>query len=527
MLELAFRTMSWAWAVELFAAGGEDDHTPWLVDLLLSLDRQLTHVGQNLSQYFSPNTHLLGEALALYTVSAAFPELRRSQTRVEGGRNVLSREIDRQVRPDGGHAELSAHYHRYTTDFYLLALMVARSTGDAAAPAFERVARALAAYLRTLADDRGRLPLIGDDDGGQMFRFGNPSPADSAPTLGVAAALLADTSLAVGPPSQDEYWIRGRQPDGALTSARSGPAPWGSRVMRDSGYFVSRTADGGHLIFDAGPHGFLNGGHAHADALSIVLNVGGEPVLVDPGTGSYTMDAALRDRFRSSRMHNTLVLDGRDHASPKGPFHWQSRADAQFLVVRTTPQFDFAVASHRGYEPGRHMRAVAALHGLGWLVVDRIGPGAHVIADTWWHLHPSWRAELQDGVVMLTNAAGIHLAFASTAPTIAVLDAADVATVAPEYGRFEPSLTIRASQSGAGPFDIAAFIPATAALSGSVSLVQANAPAADGGWSFSAFEIRAAGRELRLTVAFPTDQAQPDATNWPPPCIDELRLCVE
>lgn len=528
MLELAFRTMSWTWAVELFAAGGEHDDTPWLVDLLLSMDRQLTHVGENLSQYFSPNTHLLGEALALYAVSAAFPELRHSRTRMDEGRNVLLREIERQVRPDGGHAELSAHYHRYTTDFYLLALMVARSSGDEAAPAFERVSRSLAAYLRTIADDRGRLPLIGDDDGGQAFRFGSPMPADASPTLGIAATLLNDASLAVGPPSTEEYWILG------TSTARSGrtlapgaTAPWPSRVLRDSGYFVSRTADGGQLIFEAGPHGFLNGGHAHADALSVVLTVGSEPLFVDPGTGGYTMDAALRDRFRSSRMHNTLVLDGRDHASPKGPFHWASRADAHFLVARTAPGLDFAVAAHHGYDPGRHMRAVVALHGLGWLVVDRIGPAARVVADAWWHLHPSWRAELRDGVVALRNAGGTRLAFASTAPDVAVLDDPGVATVAPEYGRIESSLTIRASRSGAGPFDIAGFIPATAALSAGVSIRQTAAPAPEGPWMFSAFEIRAGSRELRLALAFPAEPTQPDVANWPLPCIDELRVCVE
>ena len=130
---------------------------------------------------------------------------------------------------------------------------------------------------------------------------------------------------------------------------RPRPSPWPSRLLRDSGYFVSRMAGGGHLVFDAGPHGFLNGGHAHADALAVVLTAGGEPVLVDPGTATYTMDAAARDRFRSSRMHNTLVLDGAEHARPDGPFHWQSRADARFLVARTGADFDFAVGTHDGH----------------------------------------------------------------------------------------------------------------------------------------------------------------------------------
>jgi hypothetical protein len=529
MLELAFRSMFWTWAVEFFAAGGDNDETPWLVDLLLSMDRQLTHVGQNLSQYFSPNTHLLGEGLALYATSAAFPELRRSEGRVAQGRNILVREIEQQVRPDGGHAELSAHYHRYTTDFYLLALMVARSTGDvAAAAAFDRAARGLAHYLRTMADDRGRLPLIGDDDGGQVFRFAAAAPADASPTLQVAAALLEDPTLAVGRLTQEVCWILGRVPGSGDSTARDRtPAPWGSRVLRDSGYFVSRTADGGHLVFDAGPHGFLNGGHAHADALSVVLSVGGEPLFVDPGTATYTMDPVVRNRFRSSRMHNTLVLDGRDHADPKGPFHWHSRADARFLVARTGPGLDFAVATHDGYERGRHMRAVVAIHGLGWVVVDRVGPGGRTDADTWWHLHPSWRAEVRGRIARLTTAAGSHLAFASTADELVVVDDPELAAFAPQYGRVEPSLTIRASRSGPGPFAIAAFVPASAVLSEPASIAETAAPEPEGQWTFRAFLVQAGAKELRLVIAFPADEAQQDGANWPQPCIEELRLCVE
>ena len=51
----------------------------------------------------------------------------------------------------------------------------------------------------------------------------------------------------------------------------------------------------------------MNAGHAHADALSLTLGRGPVPVLIDPGTGSYTFDARLRDRFRSTAMHNTLL----------------------------------------------------------------------------------------------------------------------------------------------------------------------------------------------------------------------------
>ena len=504
MLELAFRAMSWTWAVEFFADGADADTTPWLVDLLVSLDRQLTHVQHNLSSYFSPNTHLSGEALALYAVSTAFPELRRSRARASAGRNVLLREATSQVRADGGHAELSAHYHRYSTDFYLLALIVARASGDAAAERFEQSARKQAEYLRTIADDTGRLPLLGDDDGGQLFRFGALAPADASVSLGVAASLLGDERLTVTPASEQAWWILGRPADSS-----AGPrAPWPSRVLPDSGYVVSRTTDGSHLIFDAGPHGFLNGGHAHSDALAVVLTVAGVPLLVDPGTATYTMDAAARDRFRSSRMHNTLVLDGQDHARPSGPFHWSTRADARLLVARTGPVSDFAVGTHDAYGAGRHMRAVLALHGIGWLIVDRVATDQRTEAQAWWHLHPQWRASVVSaGTVELDHSGGLRLGLVTTADDIALADEPDFRAYSPEYGRIELATTVVARHTGAQPFVIGTFIPATASGSDPLSITLEG----------SAFVIRAGKEMLHVTVEFAGAEAQP--SEWPQPCI--------
>src|SRR5262249_3374208 len=89
MLQLGLRSLSWRWAVRFFAAESRSDDEPWTVDLLIGLDRQLTHVERNLSYYFSPNTHLLGEALALYVAGRTLPELTRSSRWETVGRRVL------------------------------------------------------------------------------------------------------------------------------------------------------------------------------------------------------------------------------------------------------------------------------------------------------------------------------------------------------------------------------------------------------------------------------------------------------
>jgi hypothetical protein len=531
MLELAFRTISWTWAVEFFARGADDDEEPWLIDLFASLDRQLTHVAENLSVYFSPNTHLLGEALALYAVSLGFPELRRSAARVTTGRDVLLQEADRQIRGDGGHVEQSPHYHRYSTDFYLLACMMARAADDSAAAAFDRTAHRQAAYLRTIANDEGRLPTIGDDDGGRLFRFDARSSWNAASTLSAAAALLSDPSLTVRPPDPEVCWILGERPDISLGERA---IAWPSHLLADSGYFVSRRRSD-HLVFDAGPHGFLNGGHAHSDALSLVLTVDRRPLLVDAGTATYTMDRAVRDRFRSARVHNTVVLDGVDPSQPAGPFQWRTRRDARFLVARTGRDHDFAVGALAG--PAiRHMRAVLTLHGTGWLIVDRIPRPDAGSVEVWWHVHSDWRVREIDHGVDLSHVSGAHLGMAFTGADVMVTRDPEIAAFCSEYGRIDLGTAVRLSRADRGPFTMATFVPVTLGLNEPLCIREVDADTRLGnGWRPVAFAIDAGRTEILATLAFPDDpQAQP-LEDWPQPCIEPGRasapkvmtLCAE
>jgi hypothetical protein len=496
MLELAFRAISWTWAIEFFCHGEQADREPWLVDLLIALDRQLQHVANNLSRSFSPNTHLSGEALALYVVSQALPELRRSRERVELGRQVLVAEASKQIRADGGHVELSAHYHRYSTDFYLLALLVARASGDPAAQVFEHAARAQAEYLRTISDDRGQLPLIGDDDGGQLSGWCGTRPADASVTLGIAAGALHNAALAVTRASEEVYWWLDEAGDIQDLRAR---APWPSTLLEASGYFVSRTPAGDHLIFDAGPHGFLNGGHAHSDALSVLLSVRGRPLLIDSGTATYTIDPHLRTRFRATRMHNTVVVGGRDHAEPRGPFHWLQHPDARFLFARTGAAVDFAEGTHDAYTPTRHVRSVLALHGTGWIVVDHVFGDEEVEAEAWWHVHPAWSSSLE-----------CTLAFSERARR---MDESDWSVYAPEYGRLEHAPAIRIVKRGRPPFAFAAFIPSDApcAVPPAVTpiAVELTPPA---GWMGSAFHITG---PVDLTILLATRAACDGRTDGP------------
>jgi hypothetical protein len=433
---------------------------PWLVDMFVALDRQLTHVEHHLSRYFSPNTHLTGEALALYVAGTALPELAASERWRSTGRRVLLDEIDRQIAADGGHAERSTHYQRYTLDFYLLALRTARIAGDTGADTrFAEAAMRLAAFTQVVADDEGRLPLIGDDDGGMLWPLRGRACNDVRDSLSVAAALLDRPDLAPWGVMEEAAWIAG--PESVLTS-RTLPllhAPH-SRALVETGYFVARDGAGAHAVFDAGAHGYMNGGHAHADALSLTLSLDGKPLLIDPGTSAYTVNPAVRDRLRSTASHNTMTVGGRAQSVPSGPFHWRTRTDARMREWRHNPAFDWVEACHDGYAPLQHRRTLLRA-GSGWIVVDEIlGAGRHGAAAHW-HFDPAWTVTRETGRLRALHQDGSVAWLAHDAGEATLHrgdDAAGLGWFAPVYGTLLPSPTARVSLDGDLPLALITWI---------------------------------------------------------------------
>jgi hypothetical protein len=235
-----------------------------------------------------------------------------------------------------------------------------------------------------------------------------------------------------------------------------------SRTLAQTGYVVVRDRLATHAVIDVGPHGYQNAGHAHADALALTLSLQGRPLLIDPGTFTYTMDSRLRDHFRSSLSHNTVSIHGRSNAAPAGPFHWQTRADATLHAARHNEAFDWIEASH-GSVPGvRHRRTLFRSSGLGWVIADEMLGAGPVTASAHWHFHPGWdvscenpqalRVVHHDGTTawLLHEADGVLLARGDAD--------SGLGWHSPVYGVREPTWTARITRTTAAPFAMATWI---------------------------------------------------------------------
>ena len=127
-LEVAFRAMAWLWAAHLAGAAGRDRPAFW-AEVTRWLMLHGSHLERYLSTYFSPNTHLTGEALGLLYLGCRLDETPTTRRWRDTGWRILTQQLERQVHPDGAYFEQTTWYQRYTVDFYLHALLLATEAG--------------------------------------------------------------------------------------------------------------------------------------------------------------------------------------------------------------------------------------------------------------------------------------------------------------------------------------------------------------------------------------------------------------
>ena len=178
---------------------------------------------------------------------------------------------------------------------------------------------------------------------------------------------------------------------------------------------------GDSLIVDCGPIGpDYQPGHAHCDTLSFELCVGGSRVVVDSGVYDYEV-GPMRDYARSTRAHNTVMVDGVEQSEIWGGFRVARRARP--LCAQLSEWQDGQLrfrGAHDGYHRiggGVNHEREFAIQQIGrWEISDRItGRGQHRI-ESFIHFHPScavqelsgndWRITVAGGPILKLSVYG-------------------------------------------------------------------------------------------------------------------------
>jgi Heparinase II/III-like protein/Heparinase II/III N-terminus len=393
-LEVGYRSLSWIWTFFLLQESPlftTELRQQWHDALGLSG----RHIETYLSTYFSPNTHLLGEALALLFIGTLFPALQSSAHWRRRGWDILQREAAIQVREDGFYFEQSTYYHVYALDIFLHARILAGLNGVEISSGFDQIVQRMLNALCLLG--RAGVPAsFGDDDGGRLFDPRRNRVEHMLDPLATGAALYqrGDLKFVAGGPREETLWLLGVKGLAQFDSLPSAEPSAGSTALLDSGiYLMANEKSRQQLLIDAGPLGAGSGGHGHADALSVCLVQDGRGLLIDPGTFEYVGNSGERARLRGTGAHNTMRVDGVDQAEGAGPFSWQNFPRVTVERWITGQQFDLFQGSHDGYSrlpsPVIHRRWVFHRKGEFWMVRDLAeGRGSHQL-DIAWHLGPA------------------------------------------------------------------------------------------------------------------------------------------
>lgn len=339
--------------------------------ILQSVVHQAVALQQRLEFHLLGN-HLLENAITLCWLGTSL-EGPMADGLLREGSALLRQELREQVLDDGTHFERSPMYQSLLAEALLRLATVASfrteglatQVGSSAAAAGRQMARS----LRRLSHPDGDLVLFNDCALGHAAR----------------AAALQERFPDLVPP--------GGHP------VADANVPW---QLPHAGILGWNDGAGTALVYDVGPIGpRYQPGHGHADTLGFELCLRGERLITD--TGVYTYESgSVRAFDRSTRAHNTIELDGRDHAELWAAFRCGQRPRNTERGVENRGDKS---ALRGAYIFGDHLRF---LHRRS-LEIDRAGvaiedeiqaPGQH-IARIRLHLAP--------GIDAVPGEAGLHL----------------------------------------------------------------------------------------------------------------------
>jgi hypothetical protein len=339
-MEVAIRLIAWILAFQFFRGSAlfrRQIGNSFIKSIFHHADFIINHLQTTWDT--APNNHLIAESVGLVVVGAVFPEFNAATTWLETGLRILKEQASIQTHQDGVNKEQSTGYHRFITELFLVVVGLSHHGVLAHESIFEDTLKRMLDYIFFTLTPIGTVPMWGDSDYGRALGLGQGKDIwDFRPLLSTGAALFdrAEWKFVSRQFDEEAFWLLGSE--GLVAWERIKPL-LPARVSHSfphAGIYIIRDTweeDSDVAIFRCGSFGLGGEGHcahSHCDLLSLVLWIGGKPVLVDSGT--YIYYGQWRDYFRLTSAHNTLMVDGYEQAQPLFRFGWKDVPQAELLA---------------------------------------------------------------------------------------------------------------------------------------------------------------------------------------------------
>jgi hypothetical protein len=471
-MDVAIRVVNWLWTVAL-VADSTAVSDQFLVDFIASMLAHGRYLRSNLEVMpdGTRTNHYIADLVGLLYLGLTLKELDVAREWGSFAIRELEAEMERQVLPDGVNFESSIPYHRLVAEMFLSSALLAKHHGVAFAPSFLERLRRMMDFTTAYTKPNGLAPQAGDADDGRLHVLsghGRVDPRDHRHLLAAASMLFCrdDWYQAAGPRWVEALWLGGasreRNPPACSSSSPE------SAAFKDGGFYFLRKDDD-FVMLTAGSVGTGGlGNHKHNDLLAIEVHLGGEDILIDPGTYLYTPQPEARNAFRSTRAHTTVMVDGVEQNTIPAESLFSLHSDAcPSLVEWTTGARETTIiAEHDGYRrlpaPVIHRRLVTLSGGGAVTIEDTLvavssGAAAHDLAWTF-AFAPGCRVSSTSNGWSVVTGRGRNVTL--TAPRdagglpIPIVSAIEAGSVSPSYGVAVQATVLRWRWRGPLPMSV-------------------------------------------------------------------------
>jgi hypothetical protein len=240
---------------------------------------------ENISKITS--NHFSANIAGLYVSLKHLPLSGHGMRSLDFSRRELEAEIAKQTLTDGWNFELSSCYHRLVFEFFFYSYLI--SSPREFSEEYKKTLSLQCRVLNSLVKPSGDIIQIGDNDSGHFIV---PTGLKYLGSTWMGNSLKVFNNI-LGYQNNDQCFYIYNQAGVYI-------------VSKADFYFCIKSGTKGQRWF---------GGHSHNDTFSFEIQYKGSDIVVDPGTGTYTSDAVVRNLFRSNSVHNSIYWDDIEESS--------------------------------------------------------------------------------------------------------------------------------------------------------------------------------------------------------------------
>lgn len=302
------------------------------------------------------NNHLTSNAKALIWSGVILKGYHDSDKWFKKGYKIFKKRVRDEIQSDGFQNENSSSYHMVTIQDYLETILLLKANDKKVPEGLLDILEKMFEALQSILKPDGSIPLLNDS----ITNY----PMNASELMAVGALIFNKSDFKWSfKESEMNYlaWIFGNEGLEDFISLPKIEPDYKSVALKDTGFYVMKNGWDEHstyLLFncsDISPRHCP--GHGHADALSFELYAKGQTIMMDPGVYSYH-DKKYRYYFKSTKNHNTVIVDGKDQSEILGSFRFGKIAEIKPLNWIKSVESDLVSAQHNGYKDVIHKRSI-------------------------------------------------------------------------------------------------------------------------------------------------------------------------